>query len=320
MPETESHWKSSDGCCSMRVSEQNAAILDEFFDALWLEDGLSRNTLQSYRNDLQLFADWLSKQNQKNCESLIDATHSDLLEFLASRVSDKVKASTTSRELSSMKRFYRYLLRQGKISTDPSLNIETPKLLRNLPESLTEAEVELLLNAPDLNTSLGLRDRAMLEVLYASGLRVSELINLKYSQVSQDMGVVRVMGKGRKERLTPLGEESLDWLSRYTRQSRPLLLQGIVTDTVFVTSRGGAMTRQAFWYLIKRHAQTVGIKKHLSPHTLRHAFATHLLNHGADLRVVQLLLGHADISTTQIYTHIASERLKLLHSKHHPRG
>jgi len=304
----------------MRVSEQNAAILDEFFDALWLEDGLSRNTLQSYRNDLQLFADWLSKQSQKNRESLIDATHSDLLEFLASRVSDKVKASTTSRELSSMKRFYRYLLRQGKISTDPSLNIETPKLLRNLPESLTEAEVELLLNAPDLNTSLGLRDRAMLEVLYASGLRVSELINLKYSQVSQDMGVVRVMGKGRKERLTPLGEESLDWLSRYTRQSRPLLLQGIVTDTVFVTSRGGAMTRQAFWYLIKRHAQTVGIKKHLSPHTLRHAFATHLLNHGADLRVVQLLLGHADISTTQIYTHIASERLKLLHSKHHPRG
>ncbi|HBZ29932.1 MAG TPA: site-specific tyrosine recombinase XerD [Nitrosomonas nitrosa] len=304
----------------MRVSEQNAAILDEFFDALWLEDGLSRNTLQSYRNDLQLFADWLGKQSLKNRESLIDATHSDLLEFLASRVSAKVKASTTSRELSSMKRFYRYLLRQGKISTDPSLNIETPKLLRNLPESLTEAEVELLLNAPDLNSSLGLRDRAMMEVLYASGLRVSELINLKYSQVSQDMGVVRVMGKGRKERLTPLGEESLDWLSRYTRQSRPQLLQGIVTDTVFVTSRGGAMTRQAFWYLIKRHAQTVGIKKHLSPHTLRHAFATHLLNHGADLRVVQLLLGHADISTTQIYTHIASERLKLLHSKHHPRG
>lgn len=320
MPETENHWKSNGGCCNMRVSEQNAAILDEFFDALWLEDGLSRNTLQSYRNDLQLFADWLGKQSLKNRESLIDATHSDLLEFLASRVSAKVKASTTSRELSSMKRFYRYLLRQGKISTDPSLNIETPKLLRNLPESLTEAEVELLLNAPDLNSSLGLRDRAMLEVLYASGLRVSELINLKYSQVSQDMGVVRVMGKGRKERLTPLGEESLDWLSRYTRQSRPQLLQGIVTDTVFVTSRGGAMTRQAFWYLIKRHAQTVGIKKHLSPHTLRHAFATHLLNHGADLRVVQLLLGHADISTTQIYTHIASERLKLLHSKHHPRG
>ena len=304
----------------MRVSEKNAAILDEFFDMLWLEDGLSRNTLQSYRNDLQLFADWLSKQEKREQESLIDATHSDVLEFLASRVSAKVKASTTSRELSSMKRFYRYLLRQGIITIDPSLNIDPPKLLRNLPESLTEEEVEQLLNAPNLSSSLGLRDRAMLEVLYATGLRVSELINLKFSQVSQDMGVVKVMGKGRKERLTPLGEESLEWLNRYTRQSRPLLLQGIVTDTVFVTSRGGAMTRQAFWYLIKRHAQTVGIKKHLSPHTLRHAFATHLLNHGADLRVVQLLLGHADISTTQIYTHIARERLKQLHSMHHPRG
>ncbi len=304
----------------MRVSEKNAVILDEFFDVLWLEDGLSRNTLQSYRNDLQLFENWLCQERSHKQGLLIDATHSDLLDFLADRVSAKIKASTTSRELSSLKRFYRYLLRQGKIESDPSLNIETPKLLRNLPESLTEAEVEQLLNAPNLSSPLGLRDRAMLEVLYASGLRVSELINLKYSQVSQDMGVVRVMGKGRKERLTPLGEESLDWLNRYTRQSRPLLLQGIVTDIVFVTSRGGAMTRQAFWYLIKRHAQTVNIKKHLSPHTLRHAFATHLLNHGADLRVVQLLLGHADISTTQIYTHIARERLKQLHTKHHPRG
>lgn len=304
----------------MKVSDKNVEILDEFFDALWLEDGLTRNTLQSYRNDLQLFADWLSKKDPNDPTSLIDGTHSDLLEFLASRVSAKVKASTTSRELSSLKRFYRYLLRQGKITTDPSLNIETPKLLRSLPESLTETEVEQLLQAPDLSNPLGLRDRAMLEVLYASGLRVSELINLKYSQVSQDMGVVKIMGKGRKERLTPLGEESLDWLNRYNRQSRPLLLQGIVTDTVFVTARGGAMTRQAFWYLIKRHAQAVGITKSLSPHTLRHAFATHLLNHGADLRVVQLLLGHADISTTQIYTHIARERLKQLHAKHHPRG
>lgn len=304
----------------MKVSDQNVEILNEFFDALWLEDGLTRNTLQSYRNDLELFADWLGKQNPGGRAILIEATHADLLEFLASRVFAKVKASTTSRELSSLKRFYRYLLRQGKITTDPSLNIETPKMLRSLPESLTETEVEQLLRAPDLSNPLGLRDRAMLEVLYASGLRVSELINLKYSQVSQDMGVVRIMGKGRKERLTPLGEESLDWLNRYTRQSRPLLLQGIVTDTVFVTVRGGAMTRQAFWYLIKRHAQTVGIAKPLSPHTLRHAFATHLLNHGADLRVVQLLLGHADISTTQIYTHIARERLKQLHAKHHPRG
>ncbi|MEK6736290.1 MAG: site-specific tyrosine recombinase XerD [Pseudomonadota bacterium] len=303
----------------MRAPELNTGLLDEFSDALWLEDGLSRNTLQSYCNDLRLFGAWLGKQNQDS-RMLTEATHSDLLEFLASRVSAKIKASTTSRELSSLKRFYRFLLRQGRITTDPSLNIETPKLLRNLPESLTESEVDLLLSAPDLNHPLGFRDRAMLEVLYASGLRVSELINLRYSQLSMDMGVVRVMGKGRKERLAPLGEESLDWLNRYTKEIRPVLLDGIVTDTVFVTARGAAMTRQAFWYLIKRHAQQVGINKHLSPHTLRHAFATHLLNHGADLRVVQLLLGHADISTTQIYTHIARERLKQLHARHHPRG
>ncbi|MBY0474823.1 MAG: site-specific tyrosine recombinase XerD [Nitrosomonas sp.] len=303
----------------MRVPELNAGLLDEFSDALWLEDGLSRNTLDSYRNDLQLFSAWLNQRNPSN-SMLTEATNSDLLEFLASRVSAKMKASTTSRELSSLKRFYRFLLRQGKISTDPSLNIETPKLQRHLPESLSEKEVEQLLCAPDLMQPLGLRDRAMLEVLYASGLRVSELINLKYSQVGMDMGVLRVMGKGRKERLAPLGEESLEWLDRYTKDARPLLLNGIVTDTIFVTTRGAAMTRQAFWYLIKRYAQFVGIAKQLSPHTLRHAFATHLLNHGADLRVVQLLLGHADISTTQIYTHIARERLKKLHAKHHPRG
>lgn len=303
----------------MRAPELNAGLLDEFSDALWLEDGLSRNTLDSYRNDLQLFIEWLKKRDPDN-SMLAEATHSDLLEFLASRVSAKMKASTTSRELSSLKRFYRFLLRQGKIATDPSLNIETPKLQRHLPESLSEKEVELLLSAPDLIQPLGLRDRAMLEVLYASGLRVSELINLKYSQLSMDMGVLRVMGKGRKERLAPLGEESLDWLNRYTKEARSSLLNGIVTDTIFVTARGGAMTRQAFWYLIKRYTQLMGITKQLSPHTLRHAFATHLLNHGADLRVVQLLLGHADISTTQIYTHIARERLKQLHSKHHPRG
>ncbi|MBX3618125.1 site-specific tyrosine recombinase XerD [Nitrosomonas sp.] len=303
----------------MRASETNASLLDEFSDALWLEDGLARNTLDSYRNDLQLFGEWLRKRNHGD-SILTEATHSDLLEFLASRVSAKMKASTTSRELSSLKRFYRFLLRQGKITSDPSLNIETPKLQRHLPDSLSEKEVELLLSAPDLGLPLGLRDRAMLEVLYASGLRVSELINLRYSQVSMDMGVLRVMGKGRKERLAPLGEESLEWLNRYTREARIALLNGIVTDTIFVTTRGAAMTRQAFWYLIKRYAQQVGITKQLSPHTLRHAFATHLLNHGADLRVVQLLLGHADISTTQIYTHIARERLKQLHANHHPRG
>jgi integrase/recombinase XerD len=313
--------RSNAGYYPMRAPESNtnASLLDEFSDALWLEDGLSRNTLDSYRNDLQLFGEWLRKRNQGN-GILTEATHSDLLEFLASRVTAKMKASTTSRELSSLKRFYRFLLRQGKISSDPSLNIETPKLQRHLPDSLSENEVELLLSAPDLGLPLGLRDRAMLEVLYASGLRVSELINLRYSQVSMDMGVLRVMGKGRKERLAPLGEEALEWLNRYTREARAVLLNGIVTDTIFVTTRGAAMTRQAFWYLIKRYAQQVGITKQLSPHTLRHAFATHLLNHGADLRVVQLLLGHADISTTQIYTHIARERLKQLHASHHPRG
>lgn len=304
----------------MKMLDLDASLLDEFSDSLWLEDGLSRNTLDSYRNDLRLFSHWLKTRNQDNTQVLAGATHSDLLEFLASRVSTQIKASTTSRELSSLKRFYRFLLRQGRIASDPSLNIETPKLVRSLPESLTEEEVEKLLSMPDVKQPLGLRDRAMLEVLYATGLRVSELINLKYSQVSMDAGVLRVMGKGRKERLSPLGEESLSWLKRYTKEARPELLDDIVTDTIFVTMRGAAMTRQAFWYLIRRYALLVGVTKQLSPHTLRHAFATHLLNHGADLRVVQLLLGHADISTTQIYTHIARERLKQIHVVHHPRG
>jgi integrase/recombinase XerD len=231
-----------------------------------------------------------------------------------------VKASTTSRELSSLKRFYRFLLRQGKIQTDPSLNIDTPKLPRNLPASLTEADVEALLDAPDVKVPLGLRDRTMLEVLYASGLRVSELISLESPQISLNMGIVRVIGKGGKERLTPLGEDALEWVARYTREIRSGLLKGKLSNALFVTTRGSAMTRQAFWYLIKRYAQQAGITKPLSPHTLRHAFATHLLNHGADLRVVQLLLGHADISTTQIYTHVARERLKRIHALHHPRG
>ena len=303
----------------MNPSDPNTGLLDEFSDALWLEDGLSRNTLESYRSDLQKLAEWMGIQN-RNDGSLQCATHADLLEFLAYKVSKRVKASTTSRELSSLKRFYRFLLRQGKIQTDPSLNIDTPKLPRNLPKSLTELEVESLLAAPDVGRPLGLRDRAMLEVIYASGLRVSELVTLKVIQLSSNMGVVRVMGKGSKERLAPLGEEALDWTDRYLRESRPTLLGGKVSDVLFVTARGVAMTRQTFWHLIKRHAHSAGINKSLSPHTLRHAFATHLLNHGADLRVVQLLLGHADISTTQIYTHVARERLKQIHEKHHPRG
>jgi integrase/recombinase XerD len=308
---------SNDGYYIMNVSEINTELLDEFSDALWLEDGLSRNTLESYCNDLRQFSVWLDKCSDKN---LIDADHSDLLGFLAYKVSIKVKANTTSRELSSLKRFYRFLLRQGKIQADPSLNISAPKLPRNLPKNLTEKDVELLLNTPDIKQPIGLRDRAMLEVLYASGLRVSELVNLKIAQVSLNTGVVRVMGKGGKERLAPLGEEALEWINRYLAEARLILLEGKVSEALFVTARSSAMTRQAFWHLIRRHAIQAGIRKPLSPHTLRHAFATHLLNHGADLRVVQLLLGHSDISTTQIYTHVASARLKELHAKHHPRG
>lgn len=299
----------------MKAPEE--ALLDEFCDALWLEDGLSRNTLESYRRDLAQFGKWLTGRHHK---PLSQAAHSDLLEFLAYKVSLRAKAATTSRELSSLKRFYRFLLREGKIKADPSLNIDSPKQPRNLPKNLSEEDVELLLAAPNAAEPLGLRDKAMLEVLYASGLRVSELVGMKVAQLSLDMGVVRVLGKGGKERLVPLGEEALFWVRRCEMESRPLLLKGKASDCLFVTARGTAMTRQAFWYLIKRYARAAGLDKLLSPHTLRHAFATHLLNHGADLRVVQLLLGHADISTTQIYTHVARERLKQLHAKHHPRG
>ncbi|MBX9811793.1 MAG: site-specific tyrosine recombinase XerD [Burkholderiales bacterium] len=292
-------------------------LIDEFCDALWLEDGLARNTLDSYRRDLVQFRDWLSAKQGK---ALLAANHAELLGFLAYKVNRRAKASTTSRKLSSLKRFYRFALRQGKIAADPTLKIDAPKLPRALPKSLTEQDVENLLAAPHIEEALGLRDKAMLETLYASGLRVSELVTLKLPQVSQDMGVVRVMGKGSKERLVPLGEEALAWIRRYLKEARTALLGAKASDDLFVTARGGAMTRQAFWYLLKRYAAQAGLGKPISPHTLRHAFATHLLNHGADLRVVQLLLGHSDISTTQIYTHVARERLKQLHAKHHPRG
>jgi len=296
----------------------NAELLDEFSDTLWLEDGLSRNTLESYRRDLSKFARWLEQQRNA---SLLQGTQTDIQGFLAHLVVEqKARATSTSRAISSLKRLYQYCLRQNKISVDPTVQITSPKLPRGLPKSLTEQDVELLLNAPDINTPLGLRDRTMLEVLYASGLRVSELVGLSVAQVSLDMGVVRVMGKGSKERLVPLGEEALEWVRRYLADGRPALLNNLVCNEMFVTARGEGMTRQMFWYLIKRHAKTGGLQKSLSPHTLRHAFATHLLNHGADLRVVQLLLGHADISTTQIYTHVARERLKSLHAQHHPRG
>jgi integrase/recombinase XerD len=295
----------------------NAGVIDEFCDALWLEDGLSRNTLESYRRDLVQFGTWLAA---KQGRALLAASHADLLSFLAHRVQRRAKATTASRGLSSLKRFYRYALRQGKITVDPTLNIDSPKLPRPLPKSLTERDVESLLAAPRVEVALGLRDRTMLETLYASGLRVSELVTLKVTQVSQDMGVVRVVGKGSTERLVPLGEEALAWITRYLEEARPALLGARSSEDLFVIARGNGMTRQAFWYLIKRYAAQAGLNKALSPHTLRHAFATHLLNHGADLRVVQLLLGHSDISTTQIYTHVARERLKQLHAKHHPRG
>ena len=293
-------------------------ILDRFCDALWLEQGLARNTLSSYRGDLVQFAAWLSEHGKK---SLMESDRADIQSYLAVRIlHDHAKPRTTARLLSSMKRFYQYGLREGKIQIDPTLQIAAPKLSRLLPKSLSEADVEALLHAPDVEAPLGLRDRAMLETLYASGLRVSELIGLKVVQVSLDMAVVKTLGKGAKERLAPIGEQALDWLTRYIREARPALLSGKSSDAMFVTARASAMSRQAFWYLIKRHAVIAGIDKPLSPHTLRHAFATHLINHGADLRVVQLLLGHADISTTQIYTHVARERLKQLHAKHHPRG
>ena len=291
--------------------------IDEFCDALWLEDGLSRNTLDSYRRDLKQFAGWLEA---KRAGDLLAADQSMIQEYLAHKFRTKSRATTAARLLSSLKRFYRHAVRQNLITVDPTLRIEAPKLPRSLPKTLTEADVENLLAAPPVEEPLGLRDRAMLEVLYASGLRVSELVTLKLPQISRDMGVVRVLGKGSKERLVPLGEEALGWLERYLRESRPALLGQRVSDALFVTARAAAMTRQSFWHLLKRYALQAGLHKPISPHTLRHAFATHLLNHGADLRVVQLLLGHSDISTTQIYTHVARERMKQLHARHHPRG
>ena len=302
------------GASATRVSDP---LLDEFTDSLWLEDGLARNTLDGYRRDLRQFAEWLHATRKRG---LLGAEHADLLGYLAFRYQARARPSSSARLLSSLKRFYRFALRQAKITVDPTLNIDAPKRPHRLPKSLTEEDVERLLAAPDTDTPLGLRDRAMLEVLYASGLRVSELVSLRLAQLSQERGVVRVLGKGGKERLVPVGEEALDWARRYAEHSRSGLLAGRQSDALFVTSRGEAMTRQAFWYLIKRYALQAGIRVAISPHTLRHAFATHLLNHGADLRVVQLLLGHADISTTQIYTHVARERLKQLHAKHHPRG
>jgi integrase/recombinase XerD len=294
-----------------------SAELDRFCDALWLEDGLSPRSLESYRRDLsQLFA-WLDERGLAP-----DTAQRDHLQaFLAHRtLEQKVAARSLARQLTAIKRYHRWLLREGRRPDDPTLTVEAPRLPKPLPKSLSEAEVESLLAAPDVDTPLGLRDRAMLEALYAAGFRVSELVALPVAAVSLTDGVARVFGKGGKERLVPLGEVAQEWIVRYAREARPVLLKGRGSEALFVTERGGPMTRQMFWYLIKRHAKRAGITAHLSPHTLRHAFATHLLNHGADLRVVQMLLGHADIATTQIYTHVARERLKNLHALHHPRG
>jgi len=294
------------------------SLIDEFCDALWLEDGLSQLTLDAYRRDLKQLAIWLSDAKL----TLIGATEADMLGYLASRHSEGAKATSSNRRLSAARRFYRWLVRQGRRDADPTAGLDSAKQAQRFPKTLSEADVERLLDAPDIATTLGLRDRAMLEVLYASGLRVTELVSLRMHEVSLSDQVVRVAsGKGAKTRLVPFGEEAAAWIARYIQDARPALTGGRSIDALFLTARGAGMTRHNFWHTVKRYGALVAIPAALlSPHTLRHAFATHLLNHGADLRVVQMLLGHADISTTQIYTHVARARLKQLHATHHPRA
>jgi len=299
------------------ASPADLAEIDGFCDALWLEDGLAKATLDSYRSDLGRLALWLAEHEH---EALLDTRDTTLSAFIA-HLSRQTRASSQARYLSTLRRFFRWQLGRGRIVTDPTLKLANPARPSRLPKVMSEKQVSNLLDAPDTDAPLGLRDRAMLETLYATGLRVSELVNLKLHEIGFNEGVLRVLGKGSKERLVPLGELAIDWLTRYLNEARSEIIKGQQSDALFVTARGGAMTRQAFWQLIKRYALLAGIDPaKLSPHVLRHAFATHLLNHGADLRVVQLLLGHADITTTQIYTHVARERLKMLHTKHHPRG
>ena len=291
-------------------------LVERFLESLWMEKGLSPHTIAAYRSDLAQYQHWLQARGVE----LHDSGREAILDHLAWRLSAGYQARSTARFLSGLRGFYRFLLREGLIEQDPTLQVELPQLGRPLPKSLSEADVEALLAAPDIGEPIGLRDRAMLEVLYACGLRVTELISLTLEQVNLRQGVLRVFGKGSKERLVPLGEEAMVWVARYVRDSRPLLLDGKPSDVLFPSLRGEQMTRQTFWYRIKHQARVAGISKSLSPHTLRHAFATHLLNHGANLRVVQMLLGHSDLSTTQIYTHVARARLQALHEAHHPRG
>jgi integrase/recombinase XerD len=298
---------------SLTSSEE---LIDRFLDAIWMERGLSPNTLGAYRADLMTLARGLAEKDK----SIETADKADLLAFIAGRVEGGAKPRSTARQLSSFRRFFRYIMREGMRDTDPTADIEMPRIGRSLPKTLTEEEVDSLLNAPNTDEPLGHRDRAMLELLYATGLRVSELINLKQSQINFNQGVLRIVGKGDRERLIPLGDESQRWLRDFIDGPRMEILLERQTDYLFPTRRGDRMTRQAFWHIIKRYSDKAGVRKKLSPHSLRHAFATHLLNRGADLRVVQLLLGHSDLSTTQIYTHVARERLKDLHGEHHPRG
>jgi integrase/recombinase XerD len=293
----------------------STASIDAFIDALWLEEGLARNTLAAYRRDLSLYSHWLGGQGRG-----IDSTgEADLNGYFAARHAQS-KATTANRRLTVFKRYFRWALRERLITADPTMRLQSAKQPLRVPKTLTEAQVEALLDAPDVDTPLGLRDRTMLELMYASGLRVSELVSLKTFNVSMNEGVLRVLGKGSKERLVPFGLVARDWITRYLAEARPEILGGQQTNDLFVTARGAGMTRVMFWIIVKKHARSAAITAPLSPHTLRHAFATHLLNHGADLRAVQMLLGHADISTTTIYTHVARERLKQLHAAHHPRG
>ncbi len=299
------------------MNDSNDELMGQFIDSLWLEHGLSENTRDAYYNDLNQLSTWLVSQDK----TFLTAASEELRACVRSKTQRGISARSISRAISAWRRFYRYLLSEQIVKENPVALIEAPNIGRSLPDSLSEQDVEKLLAAPDLDTDIGLRDRAMLEVLYASGLRVSELVTLSFQQVNLQAGAVKIIGKGNKERLVPLGEEAVEWITKYRRQARAGLL-GIkpAVDALFLSRRGTGMTRQNFWYSIKRYAVTAGITKHLTPHTLRHAFATHLLNHGADLRVVQMLLGHSDISTTQIYTHVAQARLQSLHAEHHPRG
>lgn len=302
---------------SAKAAASELELIDDFCDQVWLQDGLAQSSLSSYRQDLGQWAAWLAQTGK----SLHKAQRADVEAYIGAQFRQAAKVTSINRRLSSLRRFYQLQLQRGALKEDPCLRVKAPKMPRRLPKNLSETQVEALLGAPDCTTVLGLRDRTMIETLYATGLRVSELVGLKLGQVSLDMGVVRVMGKGSKERLVPLGEEALAWITRYLKEGRPVLAGQGGSDSMFLTARRGPPTRQSFWHVLKRYAVLADIDPAtLSPHTLRHAFATHLLNHGADLRVVQLLLGHADITTTQIYTHVARERLKRLHTAHHPRG